>query len=169
MCQICDVIGIRKIIVPKKFSAKLKDKIKNEIEDPILERVKENIKYRLGNAIEFSSTSTQSKLNNAIDALFNRDYKEKKQIFVPELFLTKNSKMMFHGSKEYKETLAKRIEQDPDFSKKQKKPDSDKEFVPKTAWECQNANVEGEALEKTVYDALKSFFQGEFTIQSSRP
>ena len=57
---------------------------------------------------------------------------------------------MFHGSKECKEKLAKRIELDPDFSKKQK-----------TAWECQNVNVEGEVLEKTAYDALKKFFQGE--------
>ena len=58
--------------------------------------------------------------------------------------------MMFHGSKEYKETLAKRIELDPNFSKKQK-----------NVWECQNVNVEGEALEKTAYDALKKFFQGD--------
>ena len=89
MCQICDVIGAREIIVPKEFSAKIKHKIQDEIEAPILERIKENIRYRLGNAIEFSSTSMQSQLNNAIDALFNRDYKGKKQIFVPELFLTK--------------------------------------------------------------------------------
>ena len=89
MCQICDVIGAREIIVPKEFSAKIKHKIQDEIEAPILERIKENIKYRLGNAIEFSSTSAKSQLNDAIDALFNRDYKGKKQIFVPEPFLTK--------------------------------------------------------------------------------
>ena len=89
MCQICDVLGAREIIVPKEFSAKIKHKIQDEIEAPILERIKENIKYRLGNAIEFSSTSSKSQLNDAIDALFNRDYKGKKQIFVPEPFLTK--------------------------------------------------------------------------------
>ena len=71
---------------------------------------------------------------------------------------------MFHGSKEYKETLAKRIVLDPDFSKKQKRPDSDKEFIPKNVWECQNVNVEGEALEKTAYDALKKFFQGNLIV-----
>merc|ERR1712051_1091117 len=128
MCQICNVIGgDGEIGIPEGYSAKLKEKIETLIEKPILERIKTNIVYRLGNAIE------EQKLIAAVEALFNRDYKEKKQIFVPEHFLTKIPKMMFQDSKGLFEKLAERMKLQKHFPKKME-------------WEGLKANVEGEIL-----------------------
>ena len=131
MCQICNVIGAKEIVIPVGYSAKLKEKIESLIEKPILERIKTNIVYRLGNAIE------EQRLIDAVEALFNRDYKEKKQIFVPEHFLTKISKMMFHDSKGLFEKLAERMK-------------LEKQFPQMGKWQGLKANVDGEALEKKV-------------------
>ena len=140
MCQICDVIGAQEIVIPEGYSAKLKEKIESLIEKPILERIKTNIVYRLGNAIE------EQRLLDAVEALFNRDYKEKKQIFVPEQFLTKIPKMMFHDSKGLFEKLAERMK-------------LEKHFPQMGKWQGLKANVDGEALEKKVYTTLKDYFQ----------
>ena len=137
MCQLCNVIGEKEIVIPAGYSAKLKEKIESLIEKPILERIKTNIVYRLGNAIE------EQRLIDAVEALFNRDYKEKKQIFVPEHFLTKTPKMMFHDAKGLSDKLDK----------------IGKTFPKKMEWQGLKANVEGEDFEKKVYKTLKAYFQ----------
>ena len=137
MCQLCNVIGAKEIVIPAGYSAKLKEKIESLIEKPILERIKTNIVYRLGNAIE------EQRLLDAVEALFNRDYKEKKQIFVPEHFLTKTPKMMFHDAKGLSDKLDK----------------IGKTFPKKMEWQGLKANVEGEDFEKKVYKTLKAYFQ----------
>ena len=147
MCQICDiigpVIGIHEFKLPnhEENSIKLKDWIDCEVDDngkPILEKIRQNITYHLGNAMQVK------KLSDVADALFDRDYKEKKQIFVPEIFLTKNPKLMFNDA----ENLNRQIKTSTDYPKAK----LDK-------WRGEVTHIKGEALEKTVYDTLKSFFQ----------
>ena len=143
MCPICkiigDVIGIAKDFPnPEENGVKLKDWIDCEVDEngEILEKIRKNITYHLGNAIKLTN------LSKCADALFDRDYKGKKRIFVPERFLTKNPKLMLFKNAE---ELKRKIEACANYPKLNK-------------WRGE-ANIKGEALEKTVYEALKSFFK----------
>ena len=88
MCFICPVIGLHE---PKlrPGEPKLKDWIDDEEDETrksIWNKIRKNMyKYYLGNNVEFAS------FRKAAEFLFNRDYKDKKQIFVPEVFLTKGN------------------------------------------------------------------------------
>ena len=87
MCVICDVIGIQDVIL-RPNDPKLKDWIdgeEDESREAIWAKIRKNITYYLGNAVQFAS------LRKAAEFLFERDYKDKKQIFVPEVFLTKGN------------------------------------------------------------------------------
>ena len=82
------------------------------------------------------------KLSEAADRLFNRDYKQNKQIFVPEVFITKTPTMIFNEKERLEQIL-----QNPNLSEQEK-----------VKWRCRVANIEGELLEKNVYDVLKKYF-----------
>ena len=112
----------------------------DENRQPILDRIRKNITYYLGNAVEFHL------LSKAAETLFNRDYKDKKQIFVPECFLSKNPEFLFYEKEELKKFLD--TMSDDDMSKKEK-----------GKMGSRINTMEGEALEKKVYDTLKSYFQ----------
>ena len=104
MCLICSVIGISEINV-RPGDVKIKDWIDDEnntFRQPIRNKILENISYYLGNAIQFAS------LRKAADALFERDYKDMKQIFVPEFFLTKDPSMIHYEKLELEKLLASR-------------------------------------------------------------
>ena len=143
MCQICGVIGVHSFIV-RTGEPKLRDWIDCELDEnqqPVLERIRKNISYFLGNAIEHTL------LSKAAETLFNRDYKNNKQIFVPECFLTKDPTMIEKKKEKLEKLLAERTTTGnltPEEAKK---------------WRCKIKTLEGEAVEKTVYDTLKSFYK----------
>ena len=112
----------------------------DENRQPILDRIRKNITYYLGNAVEFHL------LSKAAETLFNRDYKDKKQIFVPECFISKNPEILFYEKEELEKLL--KTMSDDDMSKAEK-----------GKMRCRIKTMEGEALEKNVYDTLKSYFQ----------
>ena len=93
-------------------------------------------KYYLGNNVEFAS------FRKAAAFLFNRDYKGKKQIFVPEVFLTKDPELIFIEKEEVKRLLKNM----PDGKEKENLRNRLK-------------TIEGEKLEKNVFDTLKSYFE----------
>ena len=143
MCLLCNVIGIKEIN-RRPGEPKLKDWIddeENEIRQPIQNRIKKNITYYLGNAIETAS------IKKAAETLFKRDYEGKKQIFVPEVFLTKDPSLIYHEKQELEKLLAAR-EADDTINDKMK-----------GKWRCRMKTIEGEVLEKDVYDSLKKYFQ----------
>ena len=111
-------------------------KLEEIINEEILEKIKQNTTFRLGNAIE------KNDLEEAIEELFNRDYKDKKQIFVPEYFLAETP----YDWKTFVELL-EAIKNDQNFS------NEEKEY-----WESKRENIRREALERNVYDSLKNFF-----------
>ena len=138
MCVICDVIGIQDVIL-RPNDPKLKDWIdgeEDESREAIWAKIRKNITYYLGNAVQFAS------LRKAAEFLFNRDYKDKKQIFVPEVFLTKDPELIYN-EKEELERLLKTI---PDGKEKEN-------------LRSRLKTLEGEKLEKKVYDTLKSYFE----------
>ena len=138
MCLICGVIGIQKIILRPK-DPKLKDWIdgeEDESREAIWAKIRKNITYYLGNAVQFAS------LRKAAEFLFERDYKGKKQIFVPEEFLTKAPQLITNEKKEL-ERLLKTVSDEKE----------------KGNWRCRLKSIEGEKLEKNVYDTLKSYFK----------
>ena len=114
MCQICQVIGVHDIKLRPGDTRleKLIDCELNENQQPIQDKIRKNITYYLGNAIEIRL------LSEAAEALFNRDYKGKKQIFVPECFLTKDPRMIYTEKQDLKKLLDS-IDND-DLSKKEK-------------------------------------------------
>ena len=129
MCVICDVIGIHEVIL-RPNGPKLKDWIegeKDETREAIWAKIQKNITYYLGNAIEFAS------LRKAAEFLFKRDYKDKKQIFVPEVFLTKHPEMISNEKGELEEL----IKTMPDGKEKKN-------------LRCRLITIEGEKLEKNV-------------------
>ena len=137
MCVICDVIGIHEVIL-RPNDPKLKDWIdgeEDESREAIWAKIRKNITYYLGNAVQFAS------LRKAAEFLFNRDYKDKKQIFVPEVFLTKDPELI-SNEKEDLERLLKTL---PDGKKKANLRNRLK-------------SIEGEKLEKNVFDALIATF-----------
>ena len=137
MCEICSVIG-RSVIVPRA-GPKLEEWIDYESDfkkQPIVARIRKNISYYLGNAEQ------TFKLSEAATKLFNRDYEGKKQIFVPEIFLTKHPGMIFTEKTVLDEKLTN--------------PNLTKEEVGKLR--CQANTVSGESLEKNVFDSLKEYF-----------
>ena len=71
----------------------------DENRQPILDRIRKHITYYMGNAVQHNF------LIEAVETLYNRDYKDKKQIFVPECFLTKCPKMIFHEKAKLEELL----------------------------------------------------------------
>ena len=74
MCQICQVIGQHDILL-RPGEQKLEEWIDCEFDDarkPILDRIRKTITYYLGNTVEITL------LSKAAEALFNRDYKDKK-------------------------------------------------------------------------------------------
>ena len=138
MCPICDVIGIQKVIL-RPNNPKLKDWIdgeEDESREAIWAKIRKNITYYLGNAVQFAS------LRKAAEFLFNRDYKDKKQIFVPEVFLTKDPELIFRE----KEELERLLKTMPDGKEKENLRNRLK-------------TIEGEKLEKNVFDTLKSYFE----------
>ena len=143
MCLLCNVIGVKEIN-RRPGEPKLKDWIddeENEIRQPIQNRIKKNITYYLGNAIETAS------IRKAAETLFNRDYKGKKQIFVPEVFLTKDPSLIYHEKQELEKLLAARVADETINDKMKEK------------WRCRMKTIEGEVLEKDVYDTLKKYFK----------
>ena len=131
-----------------KPRSKLKDWIDDEEEIGNRKTIKNKIKtnlysYYLGNNVEFAS------FKKAATFLFNRDYKDKKQIFVPEVFLTKIPKMILHE----KEQVEKKLEamNDDELSEEEKK---EKEKLKERL-----KTIEGEVIEKKVYHALKDYFK----------
>ena len=101
MCVICDVIGIQKVIL-RPNDSKLKDWIdgeEDESREAIWAKIRKNITYYLGNAVQFAS------LRKAAEFLFDRDYKGKKQIFVPEVFFSKDPEMIFNEKAELEELI----------------------------------------------------------------
>ena len=136
------IIGRHEIIL-RPGDKKLEDLIDCEFDEnrqPILDRIRKNITYYLGNAVEFHL------LSKAAETLFNRDYKDKKQIFVPECFISKNPEILFYEKEELEKLL--KTMSDDDMSKAEK-----------GKMRCRIKTMEGEALEKKVYDTLKSYFQ----------
>ena len=114
MCQICQVIGVHDIKL-RPEDTRLENLIDcelNENQQPIQDKIRKNITYYLGNAIEIRL------LSEAAEALFNRDYKGKKQIFVPDCFLTKDPRMIYTEKQDLKKLLDS-IDDD-DLSKKEK-------------------------------------------------
>merc|ERR1712051_1169031 len=105
-------MGILGIHEPKlrPGEPKLKDWIDNEEDETheaIWSKIRKNLhKYYLGNNVEFAS------FRKAAEFLFNRDYKGKKQIFVPEVFLTKFPEMILHEKKQVEKFLKSMNEDD---------------------------------------------------------
>ena len=133
-----------------KPRSKLKDWIDDEEEIGNRKTIKNKIKtnlysYYLGNNVEFAS------FKKAATFLFNRDYKDKKQIFVPEVFLTKIPKMILHE----KEQVEKKLEamNDDELSAEEKKEKENLKERLKT--------IEGEMIEKKVYDTLKAYYKSD--------
>ena len=111
MCRICDIIGESKI-TPDPDAVRLGEWIDCEVAEngqPIFGKIRKNISYYLGNE------DLTIKLSEATDKLFKRDYKGKKQIFVPDIFITKNPEMLFTDSDTLEESLL-----DPTLSEKDK-------------------------------------------------
>ena len=146
MCFICPVVGIHE---PKlrPGEPKLRDWIDDEQDktrEAIWNKIRKNMyKYYLGNNVEFAS------FRKAAEFLFNRDYKGKKQIFVPEVFLTKDPEMIFNEKKQVEELL--KSMNDDDLSEKEKKEKRNLKDRLKT--------IEGEVIEKKVYDTLKAYYE----------
>ena len=145
MCLICPVIGIHEPVL-RPGDPKLKDWIDDEEDETrksIWNKIRKNMyKYYLGNNVEFAS------FRKAAEFLFNRDYKGKKQIFVPEVFLTKAPEMIFHEKKEVEELL--KAMSDDNLSPQEKK---EKEKL-----KARLKTIAGEAIEKKVYDTLKAYY-----------
>ena len=138
MCVICDVIGIQKVIL-RPNDPKLKDWIdgeEDESREAIWAKIRKNITYYLGNAVQFAS------LRKAAEFLFDRDYKGKKQIFVPEVFFSKDPEMIFNEKAELEEL----IKTMPDGKEKEN-------------LRCRLVTIEGEKLEKNVYETLKGYYE----------
>ena len=146
MCFICPVIGLHE---PKlrPNDPKLKDWIDDEEDktrEAIWNKIQKNMyKYYLGNNVEFAS------FRKAAEFLFNRDYKGKKQIFVPEVFLTKDPEIILHEKKQVEELL--KSMNDDDLSEKEKKE--------KRSLKDRLKTIEGEVIEKKVYDTLKAYYE----------
>ena len=143
MCKICQVIGYHDIAL-RPSEPKLDQLIDCDLDEarqPILDQIRKNITYCLGNSVQFKL------LTEAAEALFNRDYKGKKQIFVPECFLTKDPTMIFQ-EKEKLEKLLEERKRVGDLPKKEEH-----------KWKCKIKTLEGEIIEKRVYDTLKTYFQ----------
>ena len=137
MCLICNTIGIHDIIL-RPEGPKLKDWIdgdEDEARQPIWNKIRKNLTFYLGSAIEFAS------LRRAAEALFQRDYKDKMQIFVPEYYLSKDPSLIHLEKQKLETLLAARIDDDLTTKEKRK-------------WECRLKSIEGEKLEKNVYDLL---------------
>ena len=101
MCRICDIIGESKI-TPDPDAVRLGEWIDCEVAEngqPIFGKIRKNISYYLGNE------DLTIKLSEATDKLFKRDYKGKNQIFVPDIFITKNPEMLFTQSDTLEEAL----------------------------------------------------------------
>jgi hypothetical protein len=138
MCGICGAIGIQEVIL-RPNDPKLKDWIdgeEDESREAIWAKIRKNITYYLGNAVQFAS------LRKAAEFLFERDYKGKKQIFVPEVFLTKDPELIFNE----KEELERLLKDMPDGKENENLRNRLK-------------TIEGEKLEKNVFDTLKSYFE----------
>ena len=102
MCCICDTIGIHRINL--RSGPKIKDWIDDEDSEahqPIQNKIRKNLTYYLGNSVQYAS------LRKAADGLFERDYKDKKQIFVPEVFFTKDPSMLYYEKQELEKLLDK--------------------------------------------------------------
>ena len=69
-------------------------------------------------------------------------HKNKKQIFVPDSFITKNLKMLFTEKEKLEEKL-----KNPQLSEKEKR-----------EWRCRAITTEGEVLERRCYNTLKEYF-----------
>ena len=141
MCFICDTIGIHPIQL-RSGEPKIKDWIDDEdseVYQPVQNKIRTNLTYYLGNSIRYAS------LRKAADTLFERDYKNKKQIFVPEVFFSKDPSMIYHEKQKLEKLLASR-----------KDDDMTEEDVKK--WRCRLNTIEGEKIEKNLYDTLKRYF-----------
>ena len=125
MCQLCSVLGSSKFTARKGIP--LADWIDCELDEnrqPILDRIQKNVSYHLGNAVQ------SFKLSEAADRLFNRDYKGKKQIFVPDIFITKSPAMIFKEKEELEKILSH--------------PQNDLSQKEKGKWRCRLNTIEGE-------------------------
>ena len=101
MCRICDIIGESRI-VPDPDAVRLGEWIDCEVAEngqTIFGKIRKNISYYLGNE-DFTI-----KLSEATEKLFKRDYGGKNQIFVPDIFITKNPEMLFTKSDTLEEAL----------------------------------------------------------------
>ena len=146
MCFICPVIGIHEPILRPGYP-KLKDWIddeKDETRKSIWNKIRKNMyKYYLGNNVEFAS------FRKAAEFLFNRDYKDKKQIFVPEVYLTKAPEIIFYEKKQIEELI--KAMSDENLSKQEK---TEKEKL-----KSRLKTIAGEEIEKKVYDTLKAYYE----------
>ena len=146
MCFICPILGIHE---PKlrPGEPKLKDWIDNEEDETheaIWSKIRKNLhKYYLGNNVEFAS------FRKAAEFLFNRDYKDKKQIFVPEVFLTKAPEMIFYEKEQVEELLKSMCDDNLSASEKKEKEKLKNRLK----------TIAGEVIEKKVYEALKGYYE----------
>ena len=135
MCEICGVIG--KSEITPQAGVRLEEWVDDfDHESPIRDRIRKNITYYLGNGVKTRL------LSEAAERLFNRDYKNKKQIIVPEFFISKNPAMLFTE----KEELEKRLE-NPNLSTQDK-----------LKWKSRLKTISGEPSEKNLYDCLRNYF-----------
>ena len=101
MCKLCSVLGRSKLTAKKGIP--LEDWIDCELDEnsqPVFDRIQKNVSYHLGNAVQ------SFKLSEAADKLFNRDYTGKKQIFVPDIFITKSPAIIFKEKEELEKILS---------------------------------------------------------------
>ena len=141
-CDLSTVVGLHQINL-RSQDTKLEDIIDCEFDEkrqPILDRIRKNITYYMGNAVQHNS------LIEAAETLYNRDYKDNNQIFVPECFLTKCPIMIANETKKLKDLLNVM---------------DDISDVEKGMWKTRLNNIEGDLVEKRVYDTLKTFFKGD--------
>ena len=116
---------------------KTETKLEDSIDGKTLDRIEKNIMYRLGNGIKINN------MEEAIQVLFDRDYLDKKQIFVPEYFLAETP----YDWETFCEMLETRANEE-NFSVEDMK-----------QWESQKNKIRQEAVERNAYDTLKDFYK----------
>jgi hypothetical protein len=126
------VIG-KKGFTPRKCSKKIIDRISEAIKG----KIEKNMRFRLGNAI------VKDKLEEAVNALYERDFQEKNPIFIPELFIPDTP---FDYDNLCEQLNAR--EDDENFSEEDKK-----------HWNSKKEKMKREATERNVYELLKNFFE----------
>ena len=130
--QLENIIG-KKNFTCDKSSQRVEDRISKHIKG----KIEKNVRFRLGNAV------VKDKLEEAIEALYERDFQEKNPIFIPHLFISEN---IFDYDQLCKQLDVRDI--DENFSKDEKE-----------HWNSIKKKMKREATERNVYEMLKKFFE----------